>query len=68
MKKNERFDPNTIKRLLAYMKPYKGTLILVAVCIVLSALASAASSMFLQTLIDNYIIPVSYTHLSFYRR
>ena len=58
MKNQERFNPHTVRRLLTYMKPYRGTLMLVAVCIVLSALASAASSMFLQTLIDHYTIPM----------
>jgi ATP-binding cassette, subfamily B, multidrug efflux pump len=58
MKEMNRFDPNTLKRLLGYLKPYRGTLVLVAVCIILSALASAASAMFLQTLIDSYIVPL----------
>ena len=58
MKTQRRFDPDTLRRLFAYMKPHRSTLILVAACILLSALASAASSMFLQTLIDDYIIPM----------
>ena len=58
MEKQKRFNPNTIKRLLIYIKPYRATLVLVTVCIIISALASAASSMFLQTLIDNYIVPM----------
>ena len=58
MKEMNRFDPNTLKRLLGYLKPYRGTLVLVTVCIILSALASAASAMFLQTLIDSYIVPL----------
>jgi ATP-binding cassette, subfamily B, multidrug efflux pump len=58
MKEMNRFDPNTLKRLLGYLKPYRGTLVLVTICIILSALASAASAMFLQTLIDSYIVPL----------
>lgn len=54
----EKLNPQTVKRLLSYMKPYKKTLILVAICILFSAIASAASSMFLQTLIDSYIVPM----------
>jgi len=48
----------SLKRLLTYMKPYKGLMIVVIVSVLLSALASAASSMFLETLIDNYITPL----------
>ena len=58
MKDPKRFDSKTIKRLLSYLKVYKGQLIVVTICILLSALASAASSMFLQTLIDDYIVPL----------
>ena len=53
-----RFKPGTIKRLLAYMAEYKIQLIIVIVCILLSAAASAASSLFLKTLIDDYIVPL----------
>ena len=58
MPEKTKFDGKTLKRLLGYMKEYKGTMILVTVCILLSAIASAASSMFLQTLIDDYIVPL----------
>lgn len=53
-----RFDLKTLGRLLSYMKDYKGQLIFVVVCILLSAVASAASSLFLQSLIDDYIVPL----------
>ena len=53
-----KFDSKTLKRLFSYMKEYRGTMTLVVACILLSALASAVSSMFLQTLIDNYITPL----------
>ena len=48
----------TIKRILSYLKKYKASLIVVLVCILLSSLASVASSLFIQTLIDDYITPL----------
>lgn len=51
-------DMATVKRLLSYMSCYRGQLVLVVACILLSAIASAASSMFLQALIDDYIVPL----------
>ncbi len=53
-----RIDPTTVKRLLGYLKPYRLKLILVTVCILVSAVVSVASSLFLQTLIDDYITPL----------
>mgnify|MGYP001701333360 CR=1 FL=1 len=58
MRERPKFDGRTLKRLLSYMRAYKGTLVLVTVCILLSAVAGAASSMFLQKLIDGYIVPM----------
>ena len=52
------FDKATLKKLLSYMKAYRVSLIAVVICILLSAIASAASSLFIQTLIDNYITPL----------
>ena len=54
----QRFKPGTIKRLFSYMAVYKTQLIFVVISIVISAAAGAASALFLQTLIDNYIIPL----------
>ena len=51
-------DMATVKRLLSYMSCYRGQLALVVTCILVSAIASAASSMFLQTLIDDHIAPL----------
>lgn len=45
-------------RLLSYMKRYWLQLILVFVCILVSAVAGVAGSTFLQTLIDDYISPM----------
>ena len=47
-----------IKRLLSYLNGYKLRFIIVLICIVVSAAASALSSMFIQILIDNYITPL----------
>ena len=58
MRERPKFDSRTLKRLLSYMRAYKGTLVLVTICILLSAVAGAASSMFLQKLIDGYIVPM----------
>ena len=48
----------TISRLLSYLKQYKKTMIVVVVCIFLSAIAQAVSSSSLGTLVDNYIQPM----------
>jgi len=52
------FDGKTLKRLLSYMKQYRMGLVIVVLCILFSSTASAASSLFLQTLIDDHIIPL----------
>ena len=49
----------TLARLFSYMKPYRGTMILVVVCILLASLASALSSYSLEPLIENYIKPLT---------
>jgi len=48
----------TLKRVLSYMKPYKVRLVLIAVCLVFSALIGVAAALFMKLLIDGYIIPV----------
>ena len=48
----------TILRLLGYMKPYRKTLVLVVVCILLASFAQAASSKSLEYVIDDYIKPL----------
>ena len=53
-------DPKkTLLRLLSYMKPYRGTMILVVVCILLGSLATALSSYSLEPLIEDYIKPLT---------
>ena len=49
----------TLLRLLSYMKPYRGTMILVIICILLGSLATALSSYSLDPLINNYIKPLT---------
>lgn len=53
-----KFDAKVIKRLFGYMKPFRKQLILVAVCIVVSSVASVSSSLFIKTLIDDNIMPI----------
>jgi len=48
----------TLKRLIGYMMQYKLRLFGVVLCVVVSAIASAESSLFLKTLIDDYITPM----------
>ena len=48
----------TISRLLSYLGTYKKTLVVVIICIILNAIAQAASSSSLGTLVDNYIAPM----------
>ena len=48
----------TISRLLSYLSGYKKTLVVVVACIILSAVAQAASSSSLGTLVDSYISPM----------
>ena len=47
-----------IKRLLSYLLKYKFRLLIVVVCILFSSLAGVLGSLFLQTLIDDYITPL----------
>ena len=52
-------DPKkTLLRLMGYMKRYIPTLLLVMVCIVVSALASTAGSENIGNLVDDYILPM----------
>lgn len=55
---NNRLDKDTLKRLMSYLKNYRLLFGVVMVCIILSAVASVLSSLFLQTLIDDYITPL----------
>ena len=48
----------TFTRLLGYMKPYRYTMVVIVVCIILSAFAQAYSSKSLEYIIDDYILPM----------
>ncbi len=55
----KRFDLKTVKRIFNYMKAnHKWLLLLVLFCIILNTAANIASSLFLETLVDNYITPL----------
>lgn len=51
-------DKTTARRMLGYFRPYTGRIIVVGLCVLISAAASVASAMFLQPLIDKYIAPL----------
>lgn len=51
-------DKTVIKRLFSYLKPFRKQLIVVALCIIVSAVASVSSSLFIKTLIDDNIMPI----------
>ena len=56
----EKPDKATAKRLLRYIfhAGYTGSFVLVVLCIVITVISSVASSLFIQTLIDQYIVPL----------
>ena len=49
----------TLKRVIGYLANYKARLILLFVFTVFSAIANAAGSLFLKTLIDDYVTPLA---------
>lgn len=51
----------TFKRLMQYLGRYRYLMIPVIICILVSAVASVAGSLFLKTLIDDYISPMLLT-------
>lgn len=56
--KGTKVNGQVVKRLLSYVGHYKLRFACVLVCILLSALVSVASSLYIQTLIDDYITPM----------
>ncbi|NLV50215.1 MAG: ABC transporter ATP-binding protein [Clostridiales bacterium] len=49
----------TFKRILGFVfKYYKWQLLIVFICIVISSLSNTAGSLFLRTLVDDYIVPL----------
>ncbi|HIY05060.1 MAG TPA: ABC transporter ATP-binding protein/permease [Candidatus Anaerotignum merdipullorum] len=53
-----KMDKVAMKRLLGYLKDYKLRVILVLVCILLSAVSGVIGSLFLKVVIDSYIVPL----------
>lgn len=54
-----KFNMNTAKRLMGYIfKEHKLLFFIVLICILLSTLSTVAGSLFIQTLIDDYITPL----------
>ena len=53
-----RAPKETLGRLLGYMAPYKWTLALVLVCILVTSVATVAGSKSLQYVVDDYIRPL----------
>ena len=57
--KNVKISKKTIKRLLGYLfTPYKLQIITVFICLIVSAITGVAGSLFLKTVIDDYIEPL----------
>ena len=55
---------STVSRLLGYISQYRLLLILVALCLAVSSLASVASSYLMKPIINNYIIPGDFPGLA----
>ncbi len=55
---SRKIKPGTAKRILSYMKGYIPHAVLVVVCVLISTAAGVGSSLFLGTLIDDYIAPL----------
>ena len=57
---SKKFDKNTLKRLFVdyILKYYKFRFFIVIVLVIVTALASVASSLFIENLIDDYITPL----------
>jgi ATP-binding cassette subfamily B protein len=59
MKNFRSFDGKTLKRILSYMfKNYKVHFIIVVICIILSAVSTLCGTLFMKSLIDDYIVPM----------
>lgn len=56
--KRPSLDMATVKRLLSYFKNYHIQMVFVFLCIIMSTVGSVASSLFIKTLIDDYITPL----------
>ena len=54
----EKAKKGTLKRLLKYVFAYKMRMVVIIIAIIVSAVAQAGSALFLQALIDRYIMPL----------
>ena len=54
----EKAKKGTLKRLLKYVFAYRARMIFIIIAIIVSAVAQAGSALFLQALIDRYIMPL----------
>ena len=55
----EKLNTQVLGRLMSYiLSRYKFRYVIVLICIIISSLASVASSVFMKTLIDGYITPM----------
>ncbi|NEG90396.1 ABC transporter ATP-binding protein [Bifidobacterium aerophilum] len=50
--------PGTTKRIFGYIMQYRWRVVAIVVCILVGAAAQAGSALFLQSLIDTYILPM----------
>ena len=67
-KKNKENPLPLMKRLLGYiLKNYKFSCIAVLVCILVSALTTLIATLFIQKLIDSYIIPLTQQYMIMHR-
>ena len=58
VRKRQKIDFKILGRVIGYItKYYKFRIILVLVCMILAILSSVGGNLFLQTLIDDYIVP-----------
>ena len=51
-------DKATVSRLMGYVKPYWPRLVLVLICVILNAVATASAATFLGEVIDDHITPM----------
>lgn len=54
----QKMDMKSFKRIMTYLKRYKFRFIVVLVCIFISSLVNVANSLFIKTLIDDYVKPL----------
>lgn len=60
MKNFKKFDGKTLKRIMGYMfRNYKMHFIIVVICIIITSITTLCGMLFMQSLIDDYIIPLT---------